>query len=213
MLGIIAAMEEELQALIRLRGGAVKQTVCGMDFYTDGSMVAALSGIGKVNAAICAMTMILTYKVDAILNIGSAGGLVRGMRPGDLVVADAVVQHDLIVFEPMAMTCQCDKAMADRLYSLAGERTYRGLVASGDHFISDPAEQAALSERLGAVACDMEAGAIGRCCAMSGVPFAVARGISDNADENASMSFEACLRLASERAAKAAQAYIQSTDC
>ena len=213
MLGIIAAMEEELNALLTLRKDALRQDRCGMVFYTDGQIVAALSGIGKVNAALCAQTMILSYGVDAILNIGSAGGLAAGMEPGDLVIADAVAQHDLKVFDFQPDTCACDPAMIEKLLQLSKGKVYRGIVASGDHFVSSAEEKDRITGMLGAVACDMEAASIGRACALNGVPFAVVRAISDSADENAVMSFDECLRLASERSAKAAISYIEAQYC
>jgi len=213
MLGIIAAMEEELDTVRAFLRNAEKKQVCGRTFYTDGRIVAALSGIGKVNAALCAQTMILSFGVSKILNIGSAGGLIPGMRPGDLVIADGAAQHDLFVFSRETNACGCDKAMVEELFPLAGDRAYRGIVVSGDHFIDKAEEKAALVSEMGATACDMEAAAVGWACRMANVPFAVVRGISDCADEDARLSFAQCLKLASERAAAVALAYVQNGNC
>ena len=67
----------------------VKGKLCGKD------AVVVRSGIGKVNAAMCAQTMILRYHPRLIINTGVAGGMGKGIKISDIVVADSVVQHDM----------------------------------------------------------------------------------------------------------------------
>src|SRR5699024_6456393 len=74
-------------------------TISTVDFYRGDingiSVVVAAAGVGKVNAAVCAQTMILTYKPDYVINIGVAGGLAPELGIGDIAVAENVVEHDM----------------------------------------------------------------------------------------------------------------------
>ncbi len=69
-------------------------------------------------------------------------------------------------------------------------RIHRGLVASGDRFVSHPAEARTLVAELpGVLAVEMEGAAVAQVCAEATVPFAVFRSISDRADEGAEVDF------------------------
>jgi adenosylhomocysteine nucleosidase len=80
---------------------------------------------------------------------------------------------------------------AERIeFRLDRPRVHRGLVASGDQFVSTSADIARLNASLpGLVAVEMEGAAVAQVCYELGVPFAVIRAISDNANENAATDF------------------------
>ena len=59
-----------------------------------------LSGIGKVNAARAATELILSGKVECIINSGCAGGLSPEVGLGDLVIAERCAWHDVWCGEP-----------------------------------------------------------------------------------------------------------------
>ena len=100
MIGIIGALSEEVEIAYQY-GGSIKRRrrFSGISFITGKlhgkKCVVAQCGIGKVNAAVCAQTMILRYKPDAVINCGVAGALRRGLKTGDIVVARDVVQYDM----------------------------------------------------------------------------------------------------------------------
>lgn len=58
-------------------------------------VVLAVCGPGKVNAALCAQSMILRHHPRWILNLGVAGAGEAGVSIGDMVVASCTVQHDM----------------------------------------------------------------------------------------------------------------------
>ena len=99
MIGIIGAMKVELEALkARLQDVTVTR-ISGVDFYSGKlhgtDVVATVSGVGKVFAAVCAQTMVLKFGVNAIINTGVAGGLSPNLKLGEVAIASQVCQHDM----------------------------------------------------------------------------------------------------------------------
>lgn len=78
-IGVIGAMEEEVEALRAKLENPEKLTQASMDFYS-GTMnghevVIVRSGIGKVNAGICTQILADLFQVDVVINTGIAGSL------------------------------------------------------------------------------------------------------------------------------------------
>jgi adenosylhomocysteine nucleosidase len=98
-LGIISALHEEQQGLVETMQRPSRLTH-GMRDYFLGNLweidaVCVLSRIGKVAAAMTATTLVEKFGVTHILFTGVAGAGDRTIRVGDIVVADALVQHDM----------------------------------------------------------------------------------------------------------------------
>lgn len=205
---IVSAMHEELAAVLALMPDEHKQVVAGREFWVGHlhgqDVVAVLSRIGKVAAATTATVLIERFKVDRIVFTGVAGGLGRQVRVGDVVVADSFMQHDLDAspifprYEvPLYGTSrfEADKELSDRLAAAAGAALphavlHRGLIVSGDRFVSTTAESRALQDALPrALAVEMEGAAFAQVCHDYGVPFAAVRTISDRADDEAHVDF------------------------
>jgi adenosylhomocysteine nucleosidase len=75
-------------------------------------------------------------------------------------------------------------------FGLHAPKVHRGLLVSGDRFVSTAAESAALRSALpGALAVEMEGAAVAQVCHDYGVPFAAMRTISDRADDAAHGDF------------------------
>ena len=199
MLGIIGAMDKEVDALRRqMTNTEEKQD--GFSRFTAGTLwgekvCLAQCGIGKVHAALCAQSMIAEYAVSAILNIGVAGALRPSLGIGDAVVADSAVQHDVdtspigdplgMVSGPNLVHFPCDSvlsALLKRAAEEAGLRWESGAVATGDQFIVGTEKKNWLADFFVAAACDMEGGAIAQCCYEMNVPYAAVRAISDTRD-------------------------------
>ena len=195
-------------------------TISGIDFYSgkiDGTdAVVATAGIGKVNAAVCAQTMILTYSPDVVINIGVAGGLSKELKIGDIAIADAVVEHDMdttAVGDPLGLISginmvemPCDKVTADLLekavHSVGGINTQRGVIASGDQFISTNEQRNKIIDNFGAIAAEMEGASIGHVCTMNKVPFGVLRAISDGANDDSVVDYPTFAKQAAANSIK-----------
>src|SRR6059058_3040551 len=155
---IVSAMHEELSAVLALMPDEHRVAAAGRAFF-DGHLhgqpvVAVLSRIGKVAAATTATVLIERFKVDRIVFTGVAGGLAPGVNRGDVVIADAFLQHDLDAspifpkYEvPLYRTDRfaTDRALTDEIAravqrALPGTHVHRGLVVSGDRFVATTSE-------------------------------------------------------------------------
>lgn len=185
-------------------------------------VVVVCSRVGKVAAASAATTLLDVFGVDSVVFTGVAGGVASGVMVGDIVVADHLVQHDFDIKGIMgcsrfeipflglsnipadgALVARANQAarevIADIEYQMAVSRfvnrvprVHRGIIASGDVFVCDPAEREALVRDIPGLLCvEMEGAAVAQVCAERSVPCAIARIISDGADDVAHVNFGA----------------------
>lgn len=214
-IGIIGAMEPEVEALIAALDNAVSETVSGITFHIgkigERTVAIAKCGIGKVFAALCAQTMIIKYSPDLIVNTGVGGALRSGITTGDIVVAESLCQHDMdtsAIGDPVGLVSginviyfESDKRAADILLGAAeslGLRAYSGRIASGDKFIASAEDKARIISTFSADACEMEGCAVAQVAFVNRIPFAVVRAISDSADGEATMDYPTFLPIAAK---------------
>ena len=221
MIGIMGAMQAEVDSLMREIKDLKVETVSGYDFArgTLGSheVVVVKCGVGKVNAAVGCQTMILTYHPKVIINTGVAGSLSPELDILDVAVATDAVQHDydtsaigepngaLSIGDELVTYLPCDEEWREKLIDAAkavGVKAVPARIASGDQFISRGEDKRLIVQRFGAMACEMEGGAIAQTCYLSGTPCAILRAISDSTDENHSMEFATFMPLAVENSHK-----------
>ena len=207
-IAIVSAMHQELAAVLALMPDEQRQVAAGREFWLGHlhgqAVVVVLARIGKVAAATTAAVLIERFGVQRIVFTGVAGGLAAGVHVGDVVIADAFLQHDLDaspIFPRYEVPLYgisrfaADGALAALLVlaaqaSLPGVPLHRGLVVSGDRFVSSASESRALRLALPqALAVEMEGAAIAQVCHDFGVPFAAVRTISDRADDAAHGDF------------------------
>ena len=206
MIGIIGAMASEVDGLKAIMSDAKIKNVSTVDFYSGSingtDVVVAQAGVGKVNAAVTAQTMILEYGVDMLINIGVAGGIADSLKIGDIVVASSLVEHDMdttaIGDEPGFITgidkvyMDTDKKVSDMILECADDlklHTLSGVIATGDIFVSTDQVRDRLRNQFNAVAAEMEGGAISHVCTMNNIPFAVLRAMSDCANDDSKVDF------------------------
>lgn len=219
MIGIICAMQIEADGLIALCEHTEQTQKFGMTF-TRGTLhgkelVIVVCGVGKVNAAMCTAVLINDFHPSLVINSGVAGAVSPVVTIGDIVVGTKAVEHDMnttplgdkqgeVSFpDGKVMYFGCDndasRLMEQVCAGIADTKTVRGIIASGDIFISDRSQRLRLNDRFDAVACEMEGAAIGHVCYCCGVPFVILRAISDDLDENKGMDFIRFCALAAEK--------------
>lgn len=231
MIGIIAAMKIEMENLVAdmtdVRTENIGSVVYHCGKLNGTACVIAMCGVGKVNAAVCTQTMILTYHPDYIINTGIGGSTSRTTHIGHTVIADRVVQHDMdttaLGDELGLLTLSCGNrvyidtdltlrqqlaAVCDKLEDI----TYTfGTVATGDQFICGNEKRTALNEKFGAIVCEMEGGAIGQTCFLNGVPFAILRSISDSMnEEDDAMEYSRFSQIAAKKSCNIIKAFTAS---
>lgn len=216
MIGIIGAMKTETDALVSAMRERKETTISGIT-YTSGRLwakevVVATCGIGKVFAAVCAQTMILTFSPSLIINTGVAGTLTPALGIGDIAIAERLVQHDMDTSplgDPVGLVSGINRiyfdtdadtiTRLDACVSAVGAKGVRGCIASGDQFIADPTKKAYIRDTFSAIACEMEGAAIAHVATINQTPFAVLRAISDSADGGATEDYPTFVARAAAR--------------
>ncbi|MDO4878766.1 MAG: 5'-methylthioadenosine/adenosylhomocysteine nucleosidase [Neisseria sp.] len=219
-IAVIGAMQPEIELLKNRLGGREDHRFGAFDIHCGElhgrRIVLALSGIGKVNAAAATAAAILNFSPDCVINTGSAGGLGRGLKVGDVVIGTETAHHDVDVTAfgyAVGQVPQLPPAFAsDGALLAAAERAAaafpdaavrRGLIVSGDQFVHGGEASDAIRRHFPEVqAVEMEAAAIAQTCFQFGLPFVVIRAISDAADDKADVSFETFLQTAAVHSAE-----------
>ena len=228
-IGIIAAMPEELLHLTQNLDKTQEVQVLGNPYYTGTigktEVVLVQSGIGKVMSAMSVAVLADHFQVEAIINTGSAGALAEGIAVGDVVIADKLAYHDVDVtafgyaYGQMAgqpLYFESDKNFITRIQtnlSQLDQTWHLGLIATGDSFIAGEDKIASIKSHFPDVlAVEMEGAAIAQAARALSLPFLVIRAMSDNANHEASISFDEFIIEAGRRSAQVLLAFLKALD-
>lgn len=208
IIGIIGAMEEEVAVLKQdmdieeIVDYASMQfcrgKLCGKD------VVIVRSGIGKVNAGICAQVLVDKFNVEVLINTGIAGSLDAAIDIGDMVISTDLVEHDMdasIFGDPIGQVPRMDtfsfpadpelieKAKAANEEANPDIKTFTGRIVSGDQFVSSAEVKEKLVKNFQAKCTEMEGAAIAHAAYLNKVSCVIIRAISDKADNSATMDY------------------------
>ena len=198
---------------LKIYNGKLKKKVSN---YESVNITLAWSGWGKVSAA-RAITRILAResKIDLIIFTGVAGGANKNLNQWDIVIANEVIQHDMDarpIFEKFVLPplkkakLESDKFFKNWIFNALtksarnGDLTgfgniKKGLIATGDSFISDESVINSLKDELPNLeAIEMEGAAVAQVAEQEGVPWVIIRVISDGADSNSEKDFDQFLK-------------------
>ncbi len=221
VIGIIGAMEEEVAVLkTSMEVDEVvnyasmefcKGTLCGKQ------VVIVRSGIGKVNAGICAQILADKFNVDKIIHTGIAGSLDAQIDIGDVVVSTDLVEHDMdatLFGDPLGQVPRMDtfsfpadpelveKAVAANEEANPDIKTFTGRIVSGDQFVSSPEVKEKLVVHFQAKCTEMEGAAVAHAAYLNKISCVIIRAISDKADNSATMDYPTFEKLAIERSVR-----------
>lgn len=207
-IGIIGAMELEVEQLKSEMTVSNIVTKAGMDFYegtlNGASVVIVRCGIGKVNAALCVQILADVFEATHVINTGVAGSLNAALDIGDILISKDALHHDMDVtifgYKPGEVPQMGFREFpADgQLAALAKEACEKanpgihvriGRVVSGDQFISDKAVKERLITEFQGDCAEMEGAAIAHGAYLNHIPFVIIRAISDKADDSAEMDY------------------------
>ncbi|QZY57136.1 5'-methylthioadenosine/adenosylhomocysteine nucleosidase [Crassaminicella profunda] len=209
IIGIIGAMDEEIQILKEKMELEKEEHFAGMIFYKGKLMgkdiVVVRSGIGKVNAGVCTQVLISNFHVDAIINTGVAGAIHDDLNVGDIVISTDVIEHDFDVTAFGGYTLgqiprmeeyifKADEKLVEIAVKASEKETVKyktttGRIVSGDVFVASPEKKDFLWKEFSAFCAEMESAAIGHAAYLNKVPFVIIRAMSDKADGSAHVNF------------------------
>lgn len=230
MVGLIGAMAVEMEVLMAQVEGRLEKRI-GMDTFVSGKLfgqdaVLAVCGPGKINAALCAQSMMLHYQPKWVLNLGVAGAGDSDVSIGDMVIATAAVQHDCDtspIGDPVGLVSKlnlielpCDVTLRAALVKAASTlkdvRVHEGIIATGDQFIGNGEVRSRIHQQFGAKAVEMEGGAVAHACYMHGVPCGVLRSISDKANGESEMDYPTFVKLAASHSTQVVEQLLRAME-
>lgn len=196
-IGIIGAMEEEIEKIKSEMSILKEEKKANFIFYIGTlygkNVIVVRSNEGKVNSAICTQTMILSYEVDMILNVGVAGSLTKALDIGGIALSKNTVEYDFdttalgydlgYTFGLNTVYVKCSEEVCNKIYNITKNRfnTVCGTVLSADKFVSDESTRTFLKDNFKeAIAVDMETASISHVCKINNIPFCGIRAISDS---------------------------------
>lgn len=226
-IGIIGAMDVEVNGLVARLKNKKSETVSGITFYTGEllgkNVVIAKCGIGKVFAATCAEAMIIKYSPRLIVNTGVGGALAKDLGTGDIVIANKLCQYDMDtspIGDPIGLISginkvwfETDKRAVEILKMAADTLSLNakiGSIATGDRFVATKSLKEKIVGNFGADACEMEGCAIAHVAFINNTPFVVVRAISDSADGEASMDYPTFLGIAAKNSTALTLALVEN---
>lgn len=206
--GLIGAMEEEVANLKEQMKDTTEMNKAGM-LFIHGNLwgtdtVVVVSGIGKVNMAVCTQILVDEYNINVLINTGVAGSLNNQFDIGDIVLSECAQQHDMDVSplgDPVGIIPRMDESIfaADKtLLTLAKEackkanpdiQCHIGKIVSGDQFISSAEKKDYLIETFQGDCAEMEGAAMAQVAYLNRIPFLIIRAISDKADNSSHMDY------------------------
>lgn len=206
MIGIIFAMKEELSSFLKNKEIIETREIYELKFYKLNinfkEIIIVESGVGKVNSARTTQILIDNFKPNLIINIGVAGGLCDSINVLDIVIGEKLVQHDfdITIFNhpkgyipKIGEYVETNKELVEKVYNLGKKlnlNIHKGVIASGDKFITDINERKQINNDYNAICCEMEGAGIAQVCKLCNTPFIVIRSISDSIDKNSHLDHE-----------------------
>jgi adenosylhomocysteine nucleosidase len=197
MYAIIGAMDQEIEAILKMMGGVQIYQFNNQPFYqglvNNKIIILVKSGIGKVASAMTTTQLLTNFSIEAIINIGTCGGIESKVEPLDLIIGQELVYGDvdLIAFKypygQMAgqpATFKSDPILVGKIRDISkkvGLNPKLGNLMSSDAFITD---KKIINERrklidLPILGVDMESASIAQVATAFKKPFVVLRVVSD----------------------------------
>lgn len=221
MYGIIAAMQEEMQEIKNIMEQIEEEKIYNLTFIkgkiNNQTAVLVESGVGKVNATRTTQILIDHFKIEAVINIGSAGSANNELEIGDIVIGKKLVQHDFDItafghpkgfISNVGQYVESDSKLIEKMEQTISKlgncecNIKIGTIASGDIFCTETKMKDKIKEKFNADAIEMEGAAIAQVCKLDNIPFIIIRSISDKPNGKNEITFNEFLEKASKRCAQ-----------
>lgn len=228
MYGIIAAMQEEMQEIKNIMEQIEEEKIYNLTFIkgkiNNQTAVLVESGVGKVNATRTTQILIDHFKIEAVINIGSAGSANNELEIGDIVIGKKLVQHDFDItafghpkgfISNVGQYVESDSELIEKMEQTISKlgncecNIKIGTIASGDIFCTETKMKDKIKEKFNADAIEMEGAAIAQVCKLDNIPFIIIRSISDKPNGKNEITFNEFLKKASKRCAQIISNFIR----
>ena len=207
MIGIICAMTEERDALLKLMKDVrtkkaerlfYKGKVLNNEYYLgnigDREVVLTRCGVGKVYATMITAMLIEKFKPELVINLGCAGSLNENVHVGDVVLADRIADWEFDVpgwersVDSVEVSYKCEDRVLKTFRKIRSSlKLHCGPIVSADTFIYKKSQIKTIKRYFPEALCgEMEGSAVAGTCYAHGISFAVIRSISDETLVNGS---------------------------
>lgn len=226
--GIIAAMQEEMQEIEKIMQHKENIKLYNLNIIkgkiNEYNIVLVEAGVGKVNAGRVTQILIDNFKIDAIINVGSAGSATDELNIGDIVIGKKLVQHDFDItafghqkgyISNVGQFIESDDKLVLKMKQTIEKiekdefKIKIGTIASGDIFCTESKMREKIRNKFNADAIEMEGAAIAQVCKLDEIPFIVIRSISDKPNGKNEITFEQFLEKASKRCAEIIKVFFE----
>ena len=198
-----------------------------MEFYqgrlNDRDVVLVRSGIGKVNAGLCAQILVDVFNVNRLINTGIAGSLKAEINIGDIVLSSDALQHDMdarafgyargeiprmdtLSFPADPELIRMAKAACEEVNP--DIQVFVGRVVTGDQFVAGREVKEEIASWTDGYCTEMEGAAIAQAAYLNKVPFVIVRAISDKADDSASVDYPEFEKQAIEHSVRLVENFV-----
>ena len=225
--GIIGAMEEEIVLLKEKMEIEVVVKKASMEFYqgrlNGKEVVLVRSGIGKVNAGLCAQILVDVFNVNRLINTGIAGSLKAEINIGDVVISSDALQHDMDarsfgyargeIPRMDTVAFPADPELIRMAQAACTEvnpdiRAFVGRIVTGDQFVAGREVKEEIASWTEGYCTEMEGAAIAQAAYLNRVPFVIIRAISDKADDSAAVDYPEFEKKAIEHSVKLVENFV-----
>ncbi len=174
--GIIVALSEELSTLKTLPNGMWERGMRrGKFIFITDEIILMYSGAGAENARKAA-ELLVSKGATQLMSWGCAAALSPDLKMGDLVLADSLLNSD-------GLETAVNSTWHQHAKTVLGSTVvaYKGALFNSNKLVSTAEEKQAIYEKTGAIALDMESGAIAEVAQHYALPFLAIRAIADPA--------------------------------
>ena len=180
--------------------------------------VVVTTGIGVAAATAAATWGILTLSPGLVVAAGSCGGLAADVEVGTVIVGESfawsIADATAFGYAPGQLPGGPERIVAEKAWTDRAERAARrdpaaavrrGLMLSGDAFVTAPLADPMRERFPGALSTDMETAASARTAEALGMPFVALRAVSDLCGPAAGQQFHLEIDVVAETSARAVE--------
>lgn len=182
-IGIIVALNKEAARFIEKERLTERPALADKKIFAgilgDKEIILAVSGIGKVSAALCAQAVIDAYSPDVLINFGTVGGFGNKVSAKNYYSVEKCCQYDFDLSDLDDVSVGYIQDYDTVFFNVnACDFLEKRALATSDKFTCKENDVKTV-DSLGCSLCDMEGAAIAQVCASNAIPLYIVKGVTD----------------------------------